>query len=496
MALAAIEDAPDVDRLGRLAYDIAKLRGRQAFEVFTGWLAGVVKGSLDRASRWKAICSQDNLPAGILPLAIAIGREIHKDMSLDEDRRAAVFTDLSNRLYDRGIYPEALAASEEAVKILRRKMDEKDPGRFEAQFADALRSYAACLWKDGAIANAVAESRESRDILQRLARLNPVTYEPLLARSLGVLCNCLTAASHAQDATTLMQQAVNIWEGINRKHPGRYAIEHAQSINNLSVCFYEMDDIKSARESVETALPIWRALAQSWPARCEPGLALALIHLSYYLRDVDDAEANRLLREAIDIYSRVAEANPAHEPDFARSLEQLAYSLTDKEQAIDALKQAVEIRRKLALARPDRAEPGLVSCLDRQLYRLDRRSDPERAVQYPNAVKVGSKTVCILLVRGKSPEGDPIYAYVAIMADKLELFMEAQQGGIFYPEDYGNIVLSGKGDPSPEVRAEMTREYDFQHDAMIDIPNVDTAASLLMDISLEMSTRHQIGGAY
>lgn len=95
---------------------------------------------------------------------------------------------------------------------------------------------------------------------------------------------------------------------------------------------------------------------------------------------------------------------------------------------------------------------------------------------------IAEKTVCILLVRGESPDGDPIFAYVGVRADKLEAFMEAQKSGMFYPEDYGVIVESGVGEPAPEVREKMEKEYGFNHQKMIDIPDASKASDLKSDI--------------
>jgi hypothetical protein len=83
---------------------------------------------------------------------------------------------------------------------------------------------------------------------------------------------------------------------------------------------------------------------------------------------------------------------------------------------------------------------------------------------------IAEKTVCMLLVRGESPEGQPIYAYVAVRADKLEAFMKAQEEGLFHPDDYGVIVEAGEGDPDEEVRKRMEEEYGFNHQSMLDIP--------------------------
>lgn len=84
---------------------------------------------------------------------------------------------------------------------------------------------------------------------------------------------------------------------------------------------------------------------------------------------------------------------------------------------------------------------------------------------------IAEKTVCMLLVRGENPDGQPIYAYVAVRADKLEEFMKAQEEGLFYPDDYGVIVEAGEGDPAPDVQKRMEEEYGFNHQAMLDIPH-------------------------
>ena len=95
---------------------------------------------------------------------------------------------------------------------------------------------------------------------------------------------------------------------------------------------------------------------------------------------------------------------------------------------------------------------------------------------------IAEKTVCILLVRGEDNDGGAIFAYVAVRADKLEAFMEAQKNGTFYPEDYGVIVESGTGEPSDEVKEKMRAEYGFNHDSMVDIQDAGHANDLKSDI--------------
>jgi hypothetical protein len=95
---------------------------------------------------------------------------------------------------------------------------------------------------------------------------------------------------------------------------------------------------------------------------------------------------------------------------------------------------------------------------------------------------IAEKTVCVLLVRGESPDGGKIYAYVAVRADKLEDFMEAQRKGLFYPEEYGMILASGESEPDAATRERMTTEYGFNHQAMMDIPDASKAHDIASDL--------------
>lgn len=100
---------------------------------------------------------------------------------------------------------------------------------------------------------------------------------------------------------------------------------------------------------------------------------------------------------------------------------------------------------------------------------------------------IAEKTVCVLLVRGENPEGERIFAYMAVRADKLESFIEAQKSGTFYPEDYGIIIEAGTGEPSEEVKEKMTKEYGFNHEAMLDIDTPQGANDIASNISSYIS---------
>ena len=96
---------------------------------------------------------------------------------------------------------------------------------------------------------------------------------------------------------------------------------------------------------------------------------------------------------------------------------------------------------------------------------------------------LAEKTVCVLLVRGEAPDGAAIYAYVGVRADRLEDFMNAQRSGTFYPEEFGAVIESGVGDPTPEVQMRMERDYSFNHTAMMDVPDAENAMRIASELS-------------
>jgi len=102
---------------------------------------------------------------------------------------------------------------------------------------------------------------------------------------------------------------------------------------------------------------------------------------------------------------------------------------------------------------------------------------------------IAQKTVCVLLVRGEDQDDQPIYAYVAVRADRLQEFMAAQSTGTFYPEDFGVIVEAGEGEPSDEVRQRMETEYGFNHQGQIEIEDPDAAYDVASNITEVMPMR-------
>jgi tetratricopeptide (TPR) repeat protein len=83
--------------------------------------------------------------------------------------------------------------------------------------------------------------------------------------------------------------------------------------------------------AIEEAVEIYRRLAQAQPAAFEPALASSLNNLSNRLSDSGDRPgALRAIEEAVEIYRRLAQAQPAaFGPDLAISLNNLSNRLSD-----------------------------------------------------------------------------------------------------------------------------------------------------------------------
>lgn len=66
----------------------------------------------------------------------------------------------------------------------------------------------------------------------------------------------------------------------------------------------------------------------------------------------------------------------------------------------------------------------------------------------------------VILLQGKNVFGDTIYSYVKVgMSEIKNLYAALRSGENFNPSDFGSVVAAGKGEPPPEVRAEMANSY-------------------------------------
>jgi tetratricopeptide (TPR) repeat protein len=472
----------NVAGMGRVAFDIGTLHGPDKLVRFADWLAKSVAGEPSRALQWREIFDQKT-PIGVTRLAVAIGRCLLNAKEISPFDRASILRNLSQRLTETGELAEGLRLSAEAAAILS-ELAEQDPQTYSAELARALTTQAMCMRickKPGAGAS-IAEN--AVEIWRSLSKDAPERYEPDSAESLRVWSDCLGEDGQLQRAAELTQHAVEIWRKLAATNARQYEPSLARTLNSLSVDLWQCDDREGSTKAIHESVKIWQRLVEENPGMYEPEFALALSNQSRNLtaHAGDTKEAMSTLKQAIRIYSVVVSANPARYGLYlAQSLDNLHRDLSkigETRASIQALRESVAIKKKIAASDSFLFAPEAARSLERLSLELDSVKDEVDAAALLQALENAEKTVCILLVRGDSPKNERIFAYVAVFASRLEQFMLAQKQDMFYPEDFGKIIESGTGEPSPEVKQKMETEYGFNHQAMVDIPGVEKAAEI------------------
>lgn len=137
--LAATLDGPDtleVERLGRLAHDIATLNG-DASDALVRSMIQTVRNNPALAGKWRRVLDTDETTFRLAPLAIAIGQGLLEQPDLNAEARADLLNNLSVELRNAGDNPAALTAIRDALAIYRR-LTAANPARFEPRLAQSL----------------------------------------------------------------------------------------------------------------------------------------------------------------------------------------------------------------------------------------------------------------------------------------------------------------------------------------------------------------------
>ena len=160
--------------------------------------------------------------------------------------------------------------------------------------------------------------------------------------------------------------------------------EHARTYNHLAIRQSRAGLHEQALQSGHQMLKICRRLAEEDPAH-EPDLAASLTNIGRDLSKVGRwEEALPPSEEAVQIFRRLAEEDPAaYTPDLATSLANHGVRLSEVgrwQEALEAEQQAVELRRRLTLVNPAAHEPDLAASLQNLGVRLAQAGRPEEAL--------------------------------------------------------------------------------------------------------------------
>jgi tetratricopeptide (TPR) repeat protein len=280
---------------------------------------------------------------------------------------ARCLSNLGGELSTVGRHAESLVVEQQAVDI-RRRLAEHNPGAFEDELAGSLSNLANRLSEVGRHAEAVMPIEEAVEIRRRLAAHNPAVFEHRLARSLSNLGTQLGHVGRYTEALAVEQQAVEIRRRLAEHNPAAFEDEWARSLSNLANRLAQTGQYAEAVPYAEEAVTVIRRLVVDNPAAHEPDLATALSNLGAHLARVGrHAEALTAQRQAVGIRRRLAARNPAaFAPDLARSLANLGADLAvagRQAEALTAIGEAVAAFRRLTADNPAVHEPGLAFAL-------------------------------------------------------------------------------------------------------------------------------------
>jgi len=145
--------------------------------------------------------------------------------------------------------------------------------------------------------------------------------------------------------------------------------EEASLAMNLGIFYKAVQKMAEAEKMYLRSLDIYERLAKANPAQFEPDLARTAMNLGNFYSDVQKmAEAEKMYLRSLDIYERLAKANPAQfEPDLARTAMNLGIFYKAVQKMAEAEKmylRSLDIRERLAKANPAQFEPDLAFILN------------------------------------------------------------------------------------------------------------------------------------
>jgi tetratricopeptide (TPR) repeat protein len=281
------------------------------------------------------------------------------------------------------------------------------------------------------------------------------------ATTLGRLGLAYKKLGDVRQATTCYEQQLAIAREIGDR------ASEASALGNLGVIFYNSTQLNRAIECYSQQLSITRALGD----RSSESIALGNLGSAY-----DDlGEPQSALNHYRDQLTIVRDAGD--QIGEAKALLDMSITLGnlgEDAEAIECAEASLELYRALDDSKVSVAEEQIAQLKHHRTQQLISSFEnqfgwPASAPETRRRNSTADKCIRILLVRGESPNGEQMYAYCAVRADRVALFMAAQKSGTFFPEDYSVIVESGRGEPSPEIKKKMELEYGFNHDQMQDL---------------------------
>ncbi|GAA1521052.1 hypothetical protein GCM10009677_62620 [Sphaerisporangium rubeum] len=257
----------------------------------------------------------------------------------------------SRSLTELGRDADALAASEQAVEILRHQ-EEQSPGSCRYELGVALGNLAYDLSAAGRPEAAARALNESLAIIERLASEYPGTYDADLGRLLHSRAMHLVREGNPEGALLSARRAIELLETHSADDPAHYQEPLGMALNGLGVILGMLGRREEALAASRRGIATYRAAAGGNLAAHSLRFAGVLReHAEGLAPSEGDLEEKRLAQtEAIEIYRKLIElSSPAAEELISLAYLELAATLDAmgrETEATEADRQAISTASK------------------------------------------------------------------------------------------------------------------------------------------------------
>ncbi len=213
-----------------------------------------------------------------------------------------------------------------ALEIYER-LAKANPVQFEPNLATTAMNLGVFYKAVRKMAEAEKMYLRSLDIYERLAKGNPMRLEPDLARTAMNLGNFYSDVQKMGESEKMYLRALEIYERLAKGNPMQFEPDLARTCVNFGNFYYTVRKMAEAEKMYLRSFEIRERLAKSNPVQFEPDLARTCVNLgNFYHMNQKMAEAEKMYLRSLDIYERLAKGNPMQfEPDLARTCGNLSW---------------------------------------------------------------------------------------------------------------------------------------------------------------------------
>ncbi|TFK24195.1 hypothetical protein FA15DRAFT_669837 [Coprinopsis marcescibilis] len=277
--------------------------------------------SLHQLAHHLALCKREAESIAFIEEAIRHRRQLLESRTAEEVHEREHEAALAHSLHNYALYlcntrkeELGVAPGKESVGI-RRRLAEKEPGKFTTQLAQSLNLL--CLSLLARTHHILSEEtpffRQAVEVSRRLAgKGDQTTHDKLLNASLCNYGTYLIRCSKDYEAGEAFKEMVEVRRRMVVSNLGTTNLDVAKGLHNASVCLLRDDKYKQGVKLSQEAIEICRRHLKDDPKAAEWAIGKILGALAFGLSRIPGrkSESRRLGREAVTILRRLNKEDP------------------------------------------------------------------------------------------------------------------------------------------------------------------------------------------